>query len=266
VGGPTIILEAGSGDDSRTWLKVQERLANFANVCSYDRAGLGWSDAVSYSRSFEDRAADLHKLLGTASVKGPYVLVGHSYGGYIVRLFARHHPECVVGIVLVDASEEGYAFSVVGLRGAEAYRAKNLRLGLAARFGLLQALSTTFPNLLKQLDPVFRREAYQQPKSLSLRSSRYFEIVDEMEAYRKVPSSMRVPGGFGALENLPLVILSRSVTSGGVSAEWQKGQSRLSALSLRSEHIETQNGGHLIHEQDPETVVEAIRSLLREIS
>ena len=111
-GSPTVILDAGFGCDSTAWLTVQPEIAKFARVCSYDRAGLGWSDPGPKPRTSQQIVKELHTLLAKADIRSPYVLVGHSFGGYNVRLYAGHYPDEVVGMVLVDANhhhQEKYA-------------------------------------------------------------------------------------------------------------------------------------------------------------
>src|SRR5256885_2868437 len=103
-GSPTVILESGLGDTYVSWHKVQPQIAKFARVCSYDRAGLGFSDPSSQPRTSKVMAEELHALLTAANVAPPYVLVGHSMGGFNVRLFASLYRSEVVGIVLADSS------------------------------------------------------------------------------------------------------------------------------------------------------------------
>jgi pimeloyl-ACP methyl ester carboxylesterase len=86
--GPTVVMEAGAGDGSYRFWDIQHRISKFARVCVYDRAGLGWSDPAPEGRSLEQRANDLHTLLIRGKILPPYVLVAHSMGGLIVRLFA----------------------------------------------------------------------------------------------------------------------------------------------------------------------------------
>jgi pimeloyl-ACP methyl ester carboxylesterase len=105
-GSPTVILEAGLTAGAVTWEAVQSKVADFARVCSYDRANLGQSDHAKGPRTAQDAADDLAAMLIAAQVPGPYILVGASFGGHIVRLFAAQHPGEVAGIVLVDASHE----------------------------------------------------------------------------------------------------------------------------------------------------------------
>ena len=104
-GGPTVILEAPLGGPSQVWSLVQPEVARFTTVCSYDRAGLGRSDASPTPRTAQTSVDELRALLQNAGIRGPYVLVGHSYGGWIVQLFARQDGgRRVTGVVLVDAT------------------------------------------------------------------------------------------------------------------------------------------------------------------
>ena len=102
-GSPTVILEAGFGGTSDSWSEVQPAVARTTRTCAYDRAGLGYSPPIPGVHDAADEIADLGRLLDRAGVRPPYVLVGHSYGGLLVRLFAHAHPEQTAGIVLVDA-------------------------------------------------------------------------------------------------------------------------------------------------------------------
>ena len=101
---PVVVLEAGAGDYSNRWAAVQELLAPRIRSCAYDRAGFGWSSGTPQSMSQDN--ADLRALLEAANVAGPYVLVGHSMGGLLVRRYAQSYPTAVVGMVLVDPTHE----------------------------------------------------------------------------------------------------------------------------------------------------------------
>ena len=104
TGSPTVVIEAGLGDWSTSWGGVvQPEVAKTTRVCTYDRAGLGWSDASSLPSDAAQFAKELHTLLQNANVPGPYVMVGHSLGGLIVRVFAHDYASEVAGVVLVDS-------------------------------------------------------------------------------------------------------------------------------------------------------------------
>ena len=106
-GAPTVVLEAGLGDFSiPSWNSVQPAISGYSRVCSYDRAGTGWSDPPTVSPLPDAIIADLHTVLQNAGEQAPFVMVGHSLGGPIVRHYAVHHPDQVAGLVLVDGSHE----------------------------------------------------------------------------------------------------------------------------------------------------------------
>ena len=100
---PTVVLEAGLGGNSDSWSGVLPQLGRTTRTCAYDRAGLSASDAIAGVHDARDEISDLERLLDRARIKPPYVLVGHSYGGLLARLFARAHPDQVAGVVFVDA-------------------------------------------------------------------------------------------------------------------------------------------------------------------
>jgi len=106
AGAPAVILDVCLGGNTLYWSFVQPEVAKFADVCSYDRAGLGWSEESSLQRTSNNIAEELHALLERSSVKGPYILVGHSSGGINMRLYANMYPDDVYGVILVDASHE----------------------------------------------------------------------------------------------------------------------------------------------------------------
>jgi pimeloyl-ACP methyl ester carboxylesterase len=95
-------LEAGAGDESTTWQGIFQAVAQFTQVMTYDRAGLGHSDAAPRPRTAWQLTDDLQKLLRMAQLEGPYVLVGHSLGALISRLYAQRYPQDVAGLVLID--------------------------------------------------------------------------------------------------------------------------------------------------------------------
>ena len=105
-GAPVVVLETGAGGSSLQWNRVQPEVARATRVCAYDRAGLGWSDLGPTPRTAARIVDELHILLETAGVPGPYVLTGHSGGGLYARLYVSTYPTDVAGMVLVEASHE----------------------------------------------------------------------------------------------------------------------------------------------------------------
>jgi pimeloyl-ACP methyl ester carboxylesterase len=102
-GTPTVVFESGMGASCLSWTLVQPEVAKFSRAVSYDRAGHGWSDPAREPRTAQQIAQELHLLLDAASIPGPYILVGHSFGGYVNRAFAHRYRNEVVGMVLVDS-------------------------------------------------------------------------------------------------------------------------------------------------------------------
>jgi pimeloyl-ACP methyl ester carboxylesterase len=106
AGKPAVLFESGLGDGSGIWHLVEPIVAEHTHTIVYDRAGLGRSSKATTPRTFTNMVADLSQVLEQLSVEPPYVLVGHSLGGLLVRLYAASHPKAVAGLVLVDAPHE----------------------------------------------------------------------------------------------------------------------------------------------------------------
>ena len=106
-GAPTVILESGSpGMTSADWSGVQSSIAQFTHVCAYDRANVGSSDPAPMPRTVEEMADDLHTLLHSAGIPGPYVMAAFSFGPWVSRVYASQHPEDIAGLVLIDGEPE----------------------------------------------------------------------------------------------------------------------------------------------------------------
>jgi pimeloyl-ACP methyl ester carboxylesterase len=101
-GGPAVLFEAGIAATNLNWHHIQEKVSSFAATASYDRSGLGWSSPCRSLRTPGNIAVELHIMLDSASIKPPYILVGHSFGGLVMRRYAAMYPEDVAGVVLVD--------------------------------------------------------------------------------------------------------------------------------------------------------------------
>jgi pimeloyl-ACP methyl ester carboxylesterase len=106
TGGPTVVIVSGAGASSFMWWDHQDKLAELTTIVTYDRAGLGSSDPAPLPRTLEERAAELHALLVQADISPPYVLVGFSFGGLLIRLFTRDHRNDVAGMAFVDSGHE----------------------------------------------------------------------------------------------------------------------------------------------------------------
>lgn len=253
--GPSVVIEQGLGSPSLVWWPIQSAIAKFARVCTYDRPGSLWSDASSEERSLDDRVVDLYEVLQQAHVPPPYVLVGHSMGGLIIRRFARRHPDCVAGIVLVDSPDEAVIFreSVIPYyrQGIVMQRV----LGVAARFGLLRLLGRHVPMLMLPDDDL----GY----ALCVTPRHAAATADDMRCLLNAPQTARTPDEPGSLGDRPLVLLRHGIPFPPMAAVmeegWAESQQRLARLSRNSEIIVAEKSNHLIHVDEPQLVIEVVR-------
>ena len=261
--GPIVILEMGAAEPSPLWWSIQDQVAPFARVCSYDRAGFGWSDPVKGPRSLEDRVADLHLLLKTAKVPGPYVMVGHSYGGPLVRLFARDYPTEVAGMVLVDTPDETSMFRGPYLDFVRT-RIKPILgvLGFARRFGVLR-LWEMISGDGGMTQPGELGGDAKKALAATSGTSLFRAASDEMDSVLTAPPALRKPGGMGAsLGDRPLVVIRHGKAFPPpfdvLEVGWEDGQRRLAALSSDGVLIVAKDSNHMVQMDEPDVVVDAI--------
>ncbi len=229
-GGPTVILEAGYGDDGTIWAPVQIHASEFVRVCSYDRAGLARSDPPDhYPRTGADVVADLHAALQEANVKPPYLLVGHSYGALFTRLFAATYPAEVVGLLLLDPWPETFDSQLQGM--------------------VTSAQWTAYESLLAA-DP--DNEVIDFPAT-------YREIADAgplpdvpllVLTHGQAPDAACCPAGWpiAAQEEL-----------------WQRLEQGIALLTPSGEERTVPESGHMIHQARPYVVIDAIAEMVKRI-
>ena len=249
--GPTVVIEQGAGELSSLWWPVQEEIAKFARVCTYDRAGYGWSDPVKEPRTVEDRARDLHALLLQAGVQAPFIFVAHSYGGLIVRQYLQEHPDDVAGLVLVDTPEQSSIFRKDVLSFYAKARTLNKLAEVIARFGVLR--------LLRIWVPLDRYGFWLR------RPSEYGALCDDLASLDRVPTASRVSERNGSLGSLPLTVMTHGLPFPGpftvLEQNWSEGQKQLASLSTNSVLIVAQKSNHMIQHDEPALVVDAIRCI-----
>lgn len=241
VATPTVIFEAGGGAFSKDWSTVQDLLSPRVKTCAYDRAGLGWSEPGPAPRTMRQEVFELHALLEAAKLTGPFVLVGHSLGGLLVRLYTQQYGSDVVGIVLVDPIHEN---AMVG----------------SARFGgwvRLREKATTRPV------PEPRREG--KPSTTYNPDDDYLaEEFEQMFLTRKLNPE--------PLGKRPLIVLAagrRSRPPGTSEDLWAQlsvekdGQKiDLSRLSSNSRFVLDPSSRHAIHLDNPQLAARAIEDVL----
>jgi pimeloyl-ACP methyl ester carboxylesterase len=257
--GPTVVIEQGAGSPSILWWPIQNQVATFARVCTYDRAGYLWSDDAGRTRSLAERATDLHAVLVGAHVPGPYVMVGHSFGGPLIRLFAQRYPKAVAGMVLVDTPEEGVILraSYNDYVTKMGYFAKGLEA--ASRIGLTRIASLFLTEVPRGLS----KHDFDALKALAVRPAFFRAMADDPASFSREPDVLRALSGAGSLGDKPLVVITHGQRFPGPAAVledgWLDGQHRLAALSRRGTLIVAEHSNHMVQSDQPEIVVDAIR-------
>ncbi len=250
-GSPTVILEAGLNDFFVSWSKVQPGIAGMTRVCSYDRAGLGWSEASPHPRTTDVMVDELHSLLVKSSIEGPYILVGHSFGGILMRQFAQKYPEEVRGLVLVDSAHEQQVMRLPSLAAtAEQFAYQFRTLSTMSSLGMMALSPATIPNR------GFPDEAYRQYQAV-LATTGYFDgaIAESAAFYAGAPELPE------SLEDVPLIVLSHGLSDDGqfqFEREWTGMQKELAGLSSNSRQVIAEESGHYIQLDQPDLVIEAI--------
>lgn len=253
-GSPAVVLEAGAGDFSVVWSLVQPNIATFAHVCSYDRGGYAWSDPGTRPRTYAQLALELHSALDRLHVSPPYVLVGQSYGGLVVRGFADRYRTDVVGMVLVDATHEdqyrGYAKGRPFPPPAIALDTAMIR---AARDSQVQSITGPLEAPLDRL-PAWAQRVWRWAASLPVyRMSQRAEVdwsPEELERMHDARLTNRA-----SLGDLPLIVLERTHGDDTLQAD-------LARLSTRGQRIVAAHSGHNIHIEEPDLVVRAVQRVI----
>ncbi len=273
-GSPTVILDTGLGVPAVGWNPVQTEVAKFARVCSYDRAGYGWSGASSAPRTSLEIVKELHALLEAAGEKGPFILVGHSFGGYNVRVYNGQYPNDVAGMVLVDASHEDQVARMspalqAFMKKTTEDMQRQVRLApLLIWFGVArfaQRNQGEAPGVSKE----FGREIIYlqlQPKFIDASSS-------EMKLFSESADEVRAAGNLG---DKPLVVLTagKSADASQLPRGFPKKefddfhevwvndlQVKESQLSTRGKRIMVPDSTHMIPFERPDTIVTAIHEV-----
>ena len=242
-GRPIVILEAGLPGSSLDWSLVQPAVAKATTVCAYDRAGFGWSDPGPQARTGSRIADELHTLLERAGVPGPYVVVGHSFGGLYVRVFASRFPKEVAGVVLVDPSAEDLVRRRPPPKLKVVLCETQVLLGVER---LEAALGRDREH--RKLPPGVKAVALAQDSRTATCRAAYDESSERAETILQVRHA-------GRLGSRPLVLVAR-----GRDIDPGRGgaQTALLRLSRNSEQVVASESGHYIQLEQPAVVVDAI--------
>jgi pimeloyl-ACP methyl ester carboxylesterase len=231
-GSPTVILESALGAMSAHWVRVQQVVAETTRVCAYDRAGMGWSEPGPEPRDARQISSELHTLLKDADTEGPYVLVGHSYGGLYARMYAARYPNEVAGVVLVDSSHpEQFTRSPEGRAMYEQIRRLGAVIPFLTRLGVIR-LFNVYP-AHPDLPP-------QQRAQIEAFNSSTRQVATTAAEFRATPETTAQVRSTGTLGDKPLAVIS----AGEQSSSWLELQDQLAALSSDSIHRVVEGATH----------------------
>jgi pimeloyl-ACP methyl ester carboxylesterase len=260
-----VILESGGGGGSSTqdW-PLLSRVARFTHALSYDRAGLGWSDPTPAPRTFSGMANDLDALLVAAKESAPFVLVGGSFGGLLVRGYCRRLPAKVGGAVFLDAVDEAKYFPTMR-RMAPFHEAELRREAERAERGEVLAEAEPLISAATGLDEMTKAGMRHV---LGLRSH-YEAAMDEIQAAGRATTEEMTPGEPGSLGDRPLIVLRAGRQSADSDPVWRDGwaeaQARLAGLSRRSAYIVADNNGHSLALENPKLVAAAAEAVVKAV-
>ena len=282
AGAPVVILEPGIGDFSVEWSLVQPGVATFARVCSYDRAGDGWSEMGPHPRTFKQIVYELHTLLDRAGEKPPYVMVGQSYGGWLVRTYRSSYPTEVAGIVLVDAGDDDpERIMPDGSIGRASMLAKGVPIPPIKTSGPLRiaeipagalaamraGIAKTQPQANDPPRDKLPAEA-KQMRSWALGQIGHIAAgvnpveVEEIVLLRK--ERMDTPQAYG---DMPLIVITRGIPESDETAaraeERRRAHKAIASASRRGRWLIAGKSGHHVQIDQPDVVIDAIRDVIQ---
>ena len=222
-GAPAVVLDAGLANDNHAWETVEKRVSEFTQVCSYDRAGLGESEAAAGVPTAQTASDDLHSLLSAAGIAGPVIVVGHSYGGLIAQLYASQHPDDVAGVILVDSLHPENL-----VRAAEILEEQNMAALL--------------------------RGVQGNPEGVDVVAS-----LDQVRAagdLGDIPLTVITAG-----RSLLPPFIDRDLFD-QLTGSWLESQRKLARLSSAGAHVIAEESGHCIQCSQPDLVADVIREMV----
>lgn len=279
---PTVVLSAGAGDFSTDWSLVQPEVSKFSRVCSYDRSGAAWSDLGPKPRTMIQEAFDVHRLLSLAGEHGPYLLVGQSLGGMVMRIFAEQYRKDVADIILVDAYSEDSQLNVNGKLERVRLQAKDRSIPAPRRMiDESDKLTSSELARIKQfidqyvgtpkIEAPFDKlpEYAQRDRIWALEQPKYYAPDDDYMAEISAKMYAEDQAKRFPLDSIPLIVLTRTeydndypaASAATLIAEHKEQQTRMATLSSRGKQVLVPNSGHHIQIDAPDAVINAIRAL-----
>jgi len=277
TGIPTVVVENGLGDFSFDWILVQESVSHFTRICTYDRAGYAWSDVGPMPRTYSQLNLELNDALTKLGERGPFILVGHSFGGPVVRNFAVTYPHNVAGVIFVDAAQEDSRFI---------FRGKAILMRSGAQGRLIPEPHENMASTDKPTTNQTESQQSKQPlnplynplpsvaKSLQLWAQSLPEInyaedsqrdwsAEYLQKWHDTPQA-------GTLGTIPVIVVTRAhggygedldISAARLEAERIESQRKLTLLSTNSKQIIV-SSGHNMELEAPDEVSSGIRGMV----
>ena len=289
VGGPTVVVDPGMGCNSLSWGLVYPEIAKFTRVMVIDRAGYAWSDASPLPRTSENIVQEMHTMLQNSGVPGPYILVGHSFGGVNTRLYASKYPDDVAGVILVDSSHEDQ-FKEGSIYNKEPLKTED---GFFARWkDSLEEQTEKIKEYLGLHDVISEDEIQKHLETIKLypeevkhshiatrRSIQFNQVVNaEFSNFKSSLKHLKDEGGLLGDKPLTVIMAGKKPTveeCGGLLNQeeideccdvfWPGLQAAHAAKSSRGKLIVAEKSGHMIPAEQPEIIVEAVREMVDEL-
>lgn len=264
TGSPTVMFVSGRTAPGYVWTPTQRGVSAFTRSCWYDRADLGWSDSGPDPAWGDAAARDLHRLVQNAGLRPPLVLVGHSFGGYVIRLYHHTYPGEASGMVFVDAALED-AGTIQGLPHRERPPIpRSVIRGIsmvAGRLGMMRFLASD-PG-----PPPKHWSAEEWDILARLRRQRSVALADAQVGPEQATADLvRSAGG---LEDMPLIVLTQgrplqdpASVAAGVRRGWVDLQRRFAQRSRRGRQVLVLDSGHGIPVEAPDAIISAVREIV----
>lgn len=285
-GEPTVIFDAGWGNWSLIWRKVQLKVADFTRACSFDRAGSGFSDGAMLPRDTEALTDDEHALITAAEIPSPYVLVGHSIAGLSSILYADNYLKELAGMVLVDPSFSHQSSIMASIPGLAQLlvpidRQSRATTEACADAAHRHALPTS-PELVDACldhDPGFGSPLIKATDAMALRVDHWKDVISELSSFETLsggdqsdPDSIELDASKHPLGDLNLIILTagKVLKAPGMTEDqeaalfsgWKAAHDELASRSTRGQNIVVPNSSHYIQLDDPQIVIDQIRNVV----
>lgn len=277
-GSPAVLLEAGIAASSLSWSLVLPEIAKFTRVCAYDRAGLAWSDAASCPRTFERIVDELSTVLARVGPGEGYVLVGHSFGSFVVRAYAARHPGNVRGLVLVDPPTEWLTMTPQRVRMLGGGRHLSRIGALLAHLGVVRAclalltggapaaprrfvrvFGSAAARMLERLVGEVRKLPHPVLQALWCQPKCFYSMADHLRVLEREGASL---SAFVPPREIPVIVIS----SGNQPPDEIAAHGMLAARSADGRHVIAARSAHWVQFDEPALVVTLVAELVDRVS